>query len=144
MVRQVSPGPPQSASLAQKRGESPATRTKSNGGAPSFGTSSSPLLTQMLFVQGPPGPHSSLFAQAGGTPSLLSGKYCRPMPMFASLDAWTNDSSDWRTASHFVIGALSFALGGRSSSIDPEMSSITYMSSPIGSACSVSPRHCWL
>src|SRR5688572_30350637 len=139
MVRQASP--PHSPSPEQKMGVSPATRTKSNGGAPSPGISSSPGATQMLLVQGPPSPHSSFDTQLNGTPSLPCGKYCRPMPMSAVSGALTNDSRDCRTASHLVVGAASTKAVGKTSSIEPEMSSITNMSTPIFSALFVSPRH---
>src|SRR5687767_4935591 len=59
------------------------------------------------------------------------------MPMPDVSGACTNDSSELRTASHLVVG---LGAAGSESSIEPDRSSITYMSSSMASAWRVSPR----
>src|SRR5450432_25279 len=81
-----------------------------------------PAAQVLRMLQGPWVPQSASTAHSGGTPAVVSGKYCSPTPSPAEFGSRTNWVNAIRMASHFdwpdIVNSV----------IDDELSSMTYMS----------------
>lgn len=80
-------------------------------------------------------PHCALFVQLAGADGLAVGKYCNPTPMPTDPASWKNDVNAPLTASHFVTPE------DVASSIDPDVSSMMYMSRGTSVAVCVVAAH---
>ena len=93
-----------------------------------------PLTQTLRALQTCSAPHCAFDVQVAGAPSARTGKSESPTPRPADAGSAKKSDSAPVTSSHFVV-----AWPSRFSAIDPEASSITYRSSGIGSAVTVSP-----